>query len=71
MKGLKQRRALYPGSFDPVTYGHIDLIDRARELFDQVHVAVAVNTEKKSLFSLERPFFNNKPKCCIDCHKIS
>ena len=53
MKGLKQRRALYPGSFDPVTYGHIDLIDRARELFDQVHVAVAVNSEKKPLFSLE------------------
>lgn len=53
MKGLKQRRALYPGSFDPVTYGHIDLIDRAQQLFDQVYVAVAVNDEKKPLFSLE------------------
>lgn len=45
--------ALYPGSFDPVTYGHIDLIDRARQLFDEVRVAVAVNLEKKPLFSLE------------------
>ena len=50
---LKQRRALYPGSFDPVTYGHIDLIDRARQIFDRVFVAVAVNDEKKPLFSVE------------------
>ena len=53
MSGLKRKQALYPGSFDPVTYGHIDLIDRARQLFDQVHVAVAVNDEKKPLFSVE------------------
>ena len=53
MKGKKQRQALYPGSFDPVTYGHLDLIDRARELFDEVHVAIAVNDEKKPLFSLQ------------------
>jgi len=50
---LKQRRALYPGSFDPVTFGHIDLIDRARKTFDRVFVAVAVNSEKKPLFSVE------------------
>ena len=48
-----QRRALYPGSFDPVTYGHLDLIERARKLFDQVHVAVAVNEEKKPMFTVE------------------
>ena len=53
MSQAKQRRALYPGSFDPVTYGHIDLIDRARQLFDEVHVAVAINNEKKPLFSFE------------------
>ena len=46
-------KALYPGSFDPVTYGHIDLIDRARQLFDEVRIAVAINTEKKPLFSVE------------------
>jgi len=53
VKGLSQRRALYPGSFDPITYGHIDLIDRARQLFDRVYVAVTVNDEKKPLFSIE------------------
>ena len=50
---MKQRRALYPGSFDPVTYGHIDLIERACQLFDHVHVAVAINDEKNPLFTLE------------------
>jgi pantetheine-phosphate adenylyltransferase len=50
---MKKRRALYPGSFDPVTNGHIDLIDRARELFDEVHVAVAINGEKNPLFTIE------------------
>ena len=44
---------MYAGSFDPVTYGHIDLIYRARQIFDQVHVAVAVNSEKNPLFSVE------------------
>ena len=53
MNSLKQRRALYPGSFDPVTFGHIDLIDRARQIFDHVYVAVAVNNEKNPLFSVE------------------
>ena len=53
MSTSNQKRALYPGSFDPVTYGHIDLIDRARQLFDEVYVAVAVNAEKKPLFSIK------------------
>jgi pantetheine-phosphate adenylyltransferase len=47
------RRAIYPGSFDPVTNGHLDVIDRARKLFDQVIVAVAHNDEKQALFSLD------------------
>lgn len=46
------RKALYPGSFDPVTFGHIDLIDRALQIFDEVHVAVATNQEKNPLFSV-------------------
>ena len=53
MSSRKRSRALYPGSFDPVTFGHIDLIDRARQLFDEVFVAVAVNDEKQPLFSGE------------------
>src|SRR5437762_10667036 len=48
------RRAIYPGSFDPVTNGHLDVIERARKLFDEVVVAVAHNNEKQPLFSLEQ-----------------
>lgn len=47
------RRAIYPGSFDPVTNGHLDVIERARKLFDEVIVAVAHNEEKQPLFTLE------------------
>jgi pantetheine-phosphate adenylyltransferase len=47
------RRAIYPGSFDPVTNGHLDVIDRARKLFDGVIVAVAHNEQKQPLFTLE------------------
>jgi len=44
--------AIYPGSFDPITYGHIDLIKRAREIFPELIVAVAHNLHKKPLFSV-------------------
>ncbi len=47
------RTVLYPGTFDPVTNGHIDIIERARELFDAVVVTVAINPGKKPLFSVE------------------
>ena len=46
-------RAVYPGTFDPVTYGHIDLIKRARRIFDEVIVAVAHNPGKGPLFTVE------------------
>jgi pantetheine-phosphate adenylyltransferase len=46
-------RAIYPGSFDPITNGHLDVIERARKLFDEVIVAVAHNDEKQPLFSLK------------------
>lgn len=45
-------RAIYPGSFDPVTKGHIDLIERANDLFDELIVAVADSQAKQTLFSL-------------------
>jgi pantetheine-phosphate adenylyltransferase len=45
-------RAVYPGTFDPVTNGHIDLIQRSAELFDRVIVAVLKNTEKSPLFTV-------------------
>jgi pantetheine-phosphate adenylyltransferase len=50
----RMQRAIYPGSFDPVTNGHLDVIERARKLFDEVVVAVAHNDEKQPLFSLEQ-----------------
>jgi len=46
-------RAIYPGTFDPVTYGHIDLIKRARKIFDELIVAVAHNPGKVPLFTVE------------------
>jgi pantetheine-phosphate adenylyltransferase len=47
------RRAIYPGSFDPVTCGHLDIIERASRMFDEIVVAVLVNPNKVSLFSIE------------------
>lgn len=49
-----QRIALYPGSFDPITQGHLDLIQRAAQLFDQVIVTVATNTRKATWLSPEQ-----------------
>nr|HPI72690.1 adenylyltransferase/cytidyltransferase family protein [bacterium] len=46
-----ERTAIYPGSFDPITYGHIDIIKRAVTLFDRVIVAVARNINKSPMFT--------------------
>lgn len=46
--------AVFPGSFDPITKGHVDLIRRATPLFDQIIVAVGINSQKKYLYSLEK-----------------
>lgn len=48
--------AIYPGSFDPITYGHLDVLERALKIFDQVIVLVASNPHKKSRFSPEERF---------------
>ena len=50
----KERIAIYPGTFDPITNGHLDIISRAGELFDRVLVTIAVNSSKKPLFGLEK-----------------
>ena len=47
------RRAIYPGSFDPITTGHLDVIHRAARLFDELVVAVAHNDQKQSMFTTE------------------
>ena len=43
--------ALFPGSFDPPTFGHINIIERSRKIFGEIHVVIAVNSQKKYLFS--------------------
>tara|TARA_B100000927_G_C16457974_1_gene466650 strand:+ start:170 stop:649 length:480 start_codon:yes stop_codon:yes gene_type:complete len=48
------RIAVYPGTFDPITNGHLDLIKRALKIFDKIIVAVAENTQKKPLFPIEQ-----------------
>jgi len=47
------RRAIYPGSFDPVTNGHLDIIERGCKLFDEVIIAILVNPEKRPFFTIE------------------
>jgi pantetheine-phosphate adenylyltransferase len=47
------RRAIYPGSFDPLTNGHLDIIERSLQLFDEVVVAILVNQNKQSLFATD------------------
>ena len=48
------RRAIFPGSFDPITKGHENILRRAAPLFDEIIVAIGVNADKKSMFSLEQ-----------------
>lgn len=47
------RRAVFPGTFDPITLGHIDIINRALPMFDEIIIAIGVNASKKTMFSLE------------------
>lgn len=65
MEDKKLRIAVCPGSFDPVTKGHIDIINRAAKLFDKVIIAVSVNAEKKASFSLDERVDLIK-KCTLD-----
>jgi len=46
--------AIFPGSFDPITVGHVDIVNRALPLFDTIIIAIGVNTQKKYLYSLEQ-----------------
>jgi pantetheine-phosphate adenylyltransferase len=57
MEALSLRTAIYPGTFDPVTFGHLDILERAATLFDNVIVAVASDTNKDALFTLEERMF--------------
>jgi pantetheine-phosphate adenylyltransferase len=50
---IKERIAIYPGTFDPITRGHLEIIERAIKLFDRLIVTLAINTTKQTLFSIE------------------
>ena len=82
---MTKKIAVFPGTFDPVTKGHVDIVSRGASLFDEVIVAVGVNTNKKTLFDLEtrtewlKKAFQTLPNVRIDhyegltveyCHKI-
>jgi len=69
------RRAVFPGSFDPITLGHYDIIKRGLTLFDEVIIAIGINAEKKYMFSLEerKKFiensFKDEPKIKVITYK--
>ncbi len=69
---MKEQIALYPGTFDPITYGHIDVVERAAQLFSKVIVLVAKNTSKTPLFTDEeriamiREVFRRNPRVEVD-----
>jgi pantetheine-phosphate adenylyltransferase len=69
---MSERIIVFPGSFDPITNGHIDLVQRCLPLFDKVHIAIGINTAKSYLFSIEqriswlKDIFKNEPKVVID-----
>ncbi len=80
------RKAIFPGSFDPITLGHQDIINRALPLFDEIVIAIGINADKKYMFSLEErkrfieKTFQNEPKISVItyegltidlCHKIN
>lgn len=64
------RRAVCPGSFDPATFGHLDIVSRASALFDEVTVAVLVNKSKKSLFTVDERI-DMLREVCADFHNVT
>lgn len=68
------KKAVFPGSFDPITLGHVDIINRALPLFAEIIIAVGVNTEKTYLFSLEerisfiKKHYANEPKIKVETY---
>ncbi|MDX1272023.1 pantetheine-phosphate adenylyltransferase [Bizionia paragorgiae] len=69
------KRAIFPGSFDPITLGHYDIIKRAISLFDEVIVAIGINADKNYMFSLEQRLefikasFKDEPKVTVTTYK--
>lgn len=65
------RKAVFPGSFDPITLGHVDIINRAIPLFDEIIIAIGINADKSYMFSLEERMefikntYKNEPKITV------
>ncbi|WP_086477107.1 pantetheine-phosphate adenylyltransferase [Arenibacter amylolyticus] len=70
-----KKRAIFPGSFDPVTLGHYDIIKRGITLFDELIIAIGVNTDKNYMFSLEErkrfisEAFKDEPKISVQTYQ--
>ncbi len=70
-----KKTAIFPGSFDPITVGHVDIVMRALPVFDEVVIAIGVNTQKKSLFSLEQRMewiakvFKDEPRVKVESYQ--
>ncbi|MEX1382949.1 pantetheine-phosphate adenylyltransferase [Lutibacter sp.] len=68
------RKAIFPGSFDPITLGHVDIINRALPLFDKIVIAIGINADKKYMFSLEERIqfikenYKNEPKITVETY---
>jgi|SRR5690554_901686 len=68
------KRAVFPGSFDPITNGHFDIIQRSLHLFDEIIIAIGINADKKYMFTLEerqhfiKETFKNEPKIKVDTY---
>ncbi len=69
-----ERIAVFPGSFDPVTLGHVSVIKRAVPMFDKIIISIGVNSEKKNMFSLEKriswinAIFSSEPKVTVESY---
>ncbi len=69
------KKAVFPGSFDPITLGHVDIITRGLPLFDEIILAIGVNSDKKYMFSLEdrvrflKETFTDEPKIKVETYK--
>ena len=63
------KKAVFPGSFDPITLGHVDIINRALSLFDEIIIAIGVNADKKYMFPIEKRK-QHIEEAFVDNHKI-
>jgi len=71
---MAKRIALFPGSFDPITNAHLDVINRAVPLFDEIHIAIGLNSSKTPFFTFEQrletlqEIFKNQPKIIVETY---